>query len=120
MTHNASLDCRTKAKGPVVTVMEGSYARPLNGFHSLYAGTAAALPLMQESTITDATSKDRKVALTEIASRRVFRLTQLRHGFTVLSERIRPRETAMTWKTPVIIEIVVGLEINAYACADVK
>jgi len=26
----------------------------------------------------------------------------------------------MQWKTPVIIEIAVGLEINAYACAEVK
>jgi coenzyme PQQ precursor peptide PqqA len=34
--------------------------------------------------------------------------------------KIRPREMAMKWKTPVIIEIAVGLEINAYACAEVK
>jgi coenzyme PQQ precursor peptide PqqA len=34
--------------------------------------------------------------------------------------RTRPREMAMKWKTPVIIEIAVGLEINAYACAEVK
>jgi len=26
----------------------------------------------------------------------------------------------MKWKKPVIIEIAVGLEINAYACAEVK
>jgi len=26
----------------------------------------------------------------------------------------------MKWKTPVIIEIAVRLEINAYACAEVK
>ena len=26
----------------------------------------------------------------------------------------------MKWKTPVIIEIAVGLELNAYACAEVK
>jgi len=25
----------------------------------------------------------------------------------------------MKWKTPVIIEIAIGLEINAYACAEV-
>jgi coenzyme PQQ precursor peptide PqqA len=25
----------------------------------------------------------------------------------------------MKWKTPVIVEIAVGLEINAYACAEV-
>jgi coenzyme PQQ precursor peptide PqqA len=33
---------------------------------------------------------------------------------------IRLRATTMKWKTPVIIEIAVGLEINAYACAEVK
>jgi len=27
---------------------------------------------------------------------------------------------AMKWKTPVIGEIAAGLEINAYACAEVK
>jgi coenzyme PQQ precursor peptide PqqA len=26
---------------------------------------------------------------------------------------------AMQWKTPVIVEIAVGLEINAYACAEI-
>jgi coenzyme PQQ precursor peptide PqqA len=26
----------------------------------------------------------------------------------------------MKWKTPIITEIAVGLEINAYACAEVK
>jgi coenzyme PQQ precursor peptide PqqA len=25
----------------------------------------------------------------------------------------------MKWKTPVILEIAVGLQINAYACAEV-
>jgi coenzyme PQQ precursor peptide PqqA len=30
------------------------------------------------------------------------------------------REIDMKWKTPVIIEIAVGLEINAYACAEVR
>jgi len=25
----------------------------------------------------------------------------------------------MKWKTPVILQIAVGLEINAYACAEV-
>jgi coenzyme PQQ precursor peptide PqqA len=29
-------------------------------------------------------------------------------------------EMAMKWKTPVIVEIAVGLEINAYACAEVE
>jgi len=26
----------------------------------------------------------------------------------------------MKWKTPVIIEIALGLEINAYACAEIE
>jgi len=26
----------------------------------------------------------------------------------------------MKWKTPVIVEIAVGLEINAYACAEIR
>jgi len=25
----------------------------------------------------------------------------------------------MTWKTPSVIEIAVGMEINCYACADI-
>jgi coenzyme PQQ precursor peptide PqqA len=29
-------------------------------------------------------------------------------------------EIAMKWRTPVIVEIAVGLEINAYACAEVR
>jgi coenzyme PQQ precursor peptide PqqA len=39
---------------------------------------------------------------------------------TLRPARISPKEMAMKWKTPVIIEIAVGLEINAYACAEVK
>jgi coenzyme PQQ precursor peptide PqqA len=39
---------------------------------------------------------------------------------TLRPARIRAKELAMKWKTPVIIEIAVGLEINAYACAEVK
>ncbi len=29
-------------------------------------------------------------------------------------------ETRMTWKTPVIVEVPVGMEINMYACAARK
>ncbi len=28
-------------------------------------------------------------------------------------------EDAMVWKTPKIVEIAVGMEINAYACAEI-
>jgi coenzyme PQQ precursor peptide PqqA len=30
------------------------------------------------------------------------------------------QEMTMKWKTPVIIQITVGLEINAYACAEIN
>jgi coenzyme PQQ precursor peptide PqqA len=29
------------------------------------------------------------------------------------------KETQMTWKTPRVIEVAVGMEINCYACADI-
>ena len=32
---------------------------------------------------------------------------------------VQPRESHMTWNTPKIVEICVGLEINSYACAEV-
>jgi coenzyme PQQ precursor peptide PqqA len=35
-------------------------------------------------------------------------------------EPTQSRRLTMKWKTPVIIEIAVGLEINAYACAEVE
>jgi coenzyme PQQ precursor peptide PqqA len=47
-------------------------------------------------------------------------LTALGGEPNLRAARIRPKEMAMKWKTPVIIEIAVGLEINAYACAEVK
>jgi coenzyme PQQ precursor peptide PqqA len=28
------------------------------------------------------------------------------------------KETAMSWNTPKVVEIAVGMEINAYACAE--
>jgi coenzyme PQQ precursor peptide PqqA len=35
-----------------------------------------------------------------------------------MAQAIAGRNT-MVWKTPVIVEIAVGMEINAYACADI-
>lgn len=29
-------------------------------------------------------------------------------------------EITMSWKTPKVVEIALGAEINAYACADLK
>jgi coenzyme PQQ precursor peptide PqqA len=31
---------------------------------------------------------------------------------------IPPQGNVMAWKTPRIVEIAVGMEINTYACAD--
>jgi coenzyme PQQ precursor peptide PqqA len=47
-------------------------------------------------------------------------LTAPRRDLNLATETSSPREMAMKWKTPKIIEIAVGLEINAYACAEVK
>jgi coenzyme PQQ precursor peptide PqqA len=33
--------------------------------------------------------------------------------------KIGPEETTMAWKTPKIVEIAVGMEINSYACAEI-
>ena len=30
------------------------------------------------------------------------------------------RDLNMAWKTPKIVEIAVGMEINAYACAELR
>jgi coenzyme PQQ precursor peptide PqqA len=47
-------------------------------------------------------------------------LTGLGAGVNSRLTTTRLKEMAMKWKTPVIVEIAVGLEINAYACAEVK
>ena len=31
---------------------------------------------------------------------------------------LHPKEFLMTWTTPKVTEIAVGMEINSYACAD--
>jgi len=54
---------------------------------------------------------------------RVSELRQLRarnpyatNGFPIHSQE----EESMNWKTPKIVEIALGAEINCYACADLK
>jgi coenzyme PQQ precursor peptide PqqA len=50
-------------------------------------------------------------------------LRQTRGGFTFrvgASVCTTNRETQMTWKTPKIVEVPVGMEINMYACAARK
>jgi coenzyme PQQ precursor peptide PqqA len=46
-------------------------------------------------------------------------LTALAGGRNFQVNNNPSEERAMKWRTPVIIEIAVGLEINAYACAEV-
>jgi coenzyme PQQ precursor peptide PqqA len=36
------------------------------------------------------------------------------------SRHIKQEEESMNWKTPKIVEIALGAEINCYACADLK
>jgi coenzyme PQQ precursor peptide PqqA len=40
--------------------------------------------------------------------------------FCVRQSRRSTWETVMTWKTPKIVEVPVGMEINMYACAARK
>jgi coenzyme PQQ precursor peptide PqqA len=47
-------------------------------------------------------------------------LTRLDRRNSLPDTDIRAKEMTMKWKAPVIIEIAVGLEINAYACAEIK
>jgi coenzyme PQQ precursor peptide PqqA len=50
-------------------------------------------------------------------------LHRARDGFTFRSARVLRQtawETRMTWKTPKIVEVPVGMEINMYACAARK
>ena len=63
---------------------------------------------------------DETLAVTEPVDGQGFKLTRFHHRLRVIGIETSAKEIAMKWKTPVIIEIAVGLEINAYACAEVK
>jgi coenzyme PQQ precursor peptide PqqA len=63
---------------------------------------------------------DSNGATATVAGARDCRLTARCRNLTLAAAKIKFREMAMKWRTPVIIEIAVGLEINAYACAEVK
>jgi coenzyme PQQ precursor peptide PqqA len=78
---------------------------------------AALLPMSNRLRITKTIGSQRKARVNGPADPRKRKLT----GFGPdLNLRLTTKEVAMKWKTPVIIEIAVGLEINAYACAEVK
>src|SRR5262245_60135036 len=63
---------------------------------------------------------DVKATLGGHAYHRDAALTGFRCRLRLAEIKTRAQEIAMKWKTPVIIEIAVGLEINAYAYAEVK
>jgi coenzyme PQQ precursor peptide PqqA len=65
-------------------------------------------------------ARTKTIAEAQGSKRRGAWLTAFGCNPTLRSARISAKEIAMKWKTPVIIEIAVGLEINAYACAEVK
>jgi coenzyme PQQ precursor peptide PqqA len=65
-------------------------------------------------------TSDEALAMAKPFGRPDFELTGLRRRHSLEETKPRAKELAMKWKTPVIIEIAVGLEINAYACAEVK
>jgi coenzyme PQQ precursor peptide PqqA len=73
------------------------------------------------SAINDKTAATGRKATAHQIDHHVCRIRRLFAATRLLPPaRIRSRNTAMKWKTPVIIEIAVGLEINAYACAEIK
>ena len=60
----------------------------------------------------------------EATPRNLIKKSELRQGAGKLPESwwpsYRPGSTLMTWKTPKIVEVQVGMEINMYACASRK
>jgi coenzyme PQQ precursor peptide PqqA len=50
-------------------------------------------------------------------------LRRAQTGFTLIPRELRVKingRLRMTWKTPKIVEVPVGMEINMYACAARK
>ena len=80
--------------------------------------TARALWPIDPPALTNATRSRGKAALSGPTYRGDAALTGSRRRLSLPETKTRAKEMAMKWKTPVIIEIAVGLEINAYACAE--
>jgi coenzyme PQQ precursor peptide PqqA len=78
---------------------------------------AALSPISKRLGTSKMTGSHRKPLANGPAGRRRRALTGFGPG---LNLRLTTKKIAMKWKRPVIIEIAVGLEINAYACAEVK
>ena len=76
--------------------------------------------LVHPPALTNASRSHGKAALGGPAYRGDAALTGIHRRLRLAETKTRAKEMAMKWKTPVIIEIAVGLEINAYACAEVK
>jgi len=69
----------------------------------------------------EAPTESEALRITKTSNSRLDReLTNLGAGRSFRLTITRLKEIAVKWRTPVIIEIAVGLEINAYACAEIK
>ena len=84
------------------------------------APCASAMRLEGPPSTQKTMSSAETLAFIEPIGRLGFELTRFHRGHTLARAKTEAKEMAMKWKTPVIIEIAVGLEINAYACAEVK
>jgi coenzyme PQQ precursor peptide PqqA len=76
--------------------------------------------LAHPPALTNAAKSHGKAPFSGPACRRDSALTGFRRRLRLGPTKTGAKEMAMKWKTPVIIEIAVGLEINAYASAEVK
>ena len=82
--------------------------------------SASAMPLEGLPSTPKTIGSDKVTTFTEPRRCESFELTGMRRRHRLAGAKTQAKEIAMKWKTPVIIEIAVGLEINAYACAEVK
>ena len=72
------------------------------------------------SSVQSLTTSTETLAFTAPIGREGFVLIGLRRPLRLPRTKTPAKKMAMKWKTPVIGEIAVGLEINTYACAEVK
>ena len=96
-------------------VLENTRAAKPGRLSAAFATRPQAMPRTPNTMATN-----EAVAFTEPVGRQGSELTGSRCRLRFPRTKTSKREMAMKWKAPVIIEIAIGLEINAYACAEVK
>ncbi len=85
-----------------------------------YLLAASAIRLSSGERRPRTISSAARLACTQPLAQAGSALTGFHRRLRLAATKTRAKEMAMKWKAPVIIEIAVGLEINAYACAEVK